>query len=118
MNKIMNYYSIEAENELNKLMGIKEQLSSCINLNDDGNLINNINEEIKLLNIENNLLSVVQSDFQADSTMAGAIANNDAEFILSADSDLAALLGYKCLSIEKFVFVDRSKNKDIKDIEI
>jgi hypothetical protein len=70
------------------------------------------------MNYGNDVLEVIQSEFQADSTMAGAIVHNDAEMVLTADSDLAALVGNKCVGIKKFTFVDRSKNKLVKDLEI
>jgi hypothetical protein len=82
------------------------------------NVFTSIQDELSLLNYDNNLLSVVQADFQADSTMAGSLVCNDAEMVLTADSDLAALLGDKCVGVKKFIYVDRAKNKQVKGLEV
>jgi hypothetical protein len=78
----------------------------------------NIKEEIEKLTEYKDLISVLQSEFQADSTLASLINTGDADIILSADSDLAALLGSRCVAIKKFKFGTRSKDHNIKDIEI
>jgi hypothetical protein len=63
-------------------------------------------------------MTVVQSVFQADSTLAASINHNNAEIIFSADSDLAALLGDKCVAIKKYSFIDKARIKIVKDIEL
>jgi hypothetical protein len=57
------------------------------------------------------VLEVVQAEFQADSVLAGALDSHDADLVLSADSDLAALVGCKCFGIKAFKFVDRNRSK-------
>jgi hypothetical protein len=78
---------------------------------------NNKQEMIKAA-IDPSILSVVQSEFQADSTLAGAINSNDADILLSTDSDLAALLGRRCISIKSFVYQNRYKVKVLKELDI
>jgi hypothetical protein len=77
-----------------------------------------IKQEIKKLNMDQNMLSAVQAEFQADSVLAWAVLNNEADIILSADSDLAALLGGRCVSIKNFKFNDRAKVKSLQCMEI
>jgi hypothetical protein len=60
------------------------------------------------------MLTTVQAEFQEDSVLAHAVLNGDADLILSADSDLAALLGGRCVSIKNFTFNDRTKVKSIQ----
>jgi hypothetical protein len=43
---------------------------------------------------------------------------HEADIILSADSDLAALLGEKCVSIKSFKYNDCSKTKTLKGMEV
>jgi hypothetical protein len=60
----------------------------------------------------------VQAEFQADSILAGCIEDHSADLFFSSDSDLAVLLGEKCISIKTFSFNDRYKVKTIKDFEL
>jgi hypothetical protein len=75
-------------------------------------------EEIKQLNMDPAVLTAVQAEFQADSVLAGAVVKSEADIILSADSDLAALLGDKCISIKNYKFTDRTKTKTLKGMEL
>jgi hypothetical protein len=85
---------------------------------DVGNIgFNAIREEVNKANVSDVLITVIQSEFQADSTLAASNNNNESEMILSADSDLAALLGAKCISIKSFTFWDCFK-KTLKDLDI
>jgi hypothetical protein len=75
-------------------------------------------EELNKLNVESNILSVIQADFQVDSTMAGSILSKDVELVLLAESDLATLLGSRCLAIERFGLLDRNWNEVLKELEL
>jgi hypothetical protein len=77
-----------------------------------------IKHEINKLDMDRSMLSAVQAEFQADSVLAWAVLNGEADIILSADSDLAASLGGRCLSIKNFKFNDRSKVKTLQNMEI
>jgi hypothetical protein len=78
---------------------------------------NNIKEVILKTNMDHSLLHAVQSEFQADSTLAWAINNHKADILLSCDSDLAALLGHRCVSIKIFTCQGRYINKILKYID-
>jgi hypothetical protein len=64
-----------------------------------------IQEEISKIENIGDRITVVQAEYQADSILAGAIENRTADMVLSADSDMAVLLGEKCFSIKKFVLM-------------
>jgi hypothetical protein len=72
---------------------------------------------VKLGDTCGNLL-VVQAEFQADLVLAWSILNNKADILLSLDSDLAALLGHRCISIKKFSFNNWHYVKTLKDTDI
>jgi hypothetical protein len=65
-----------------------------------------INDAIKKFDYSFTQITVVQAEFQADSLLAGSLNNKDADLVLSADSDLAALVGPKCFGIKSFRFID------------
>jgi rRNA-processing protein FCF1 len=69
-----------------------------------------IQEEVSKLSIKDKI-QVVQAEFKADSVLASAIENHDADIILSSDSDLAALLGKKCVSIKNSVSMTVPRSK-------
>jgi hypothetical protein len=77
-----------------------------------------ISEEIEKSKMDTNLISVIQSEFQADATLAGSVNLGEADIVISADSDLAVLLGDGRLSIKKIYFNDQSKTKVLKDFEL
>jgi hypothetical protein len=76
-------------------------------------------EEMSKLEIKEGYFSVMQAHFQADSVLACSILSGQAIILLlSADSNLACLLGHKCLSIKKYCFNDRSKQKTVHDMDL
>jgi hypothetical protein len=77
-----------------------------------------LSDSITKLKLNVNQLSVVQAEFQADSVLAGSLFNHDADLVLTADSDMAALVGGNCYGIKSFKFIDRSRTRSLKDIEI
>jgi hypothetical protein len=77
-----------------------------------------IQEEISKMVDMTGKLTVVQAEFQADSILAGCIENHTAVLVLLSDSDLAVLLGSKCISFKDFSYNDRYKLKTMKDMEI
>jgi hypothetical protein len=89
---------------------------SSIDVGDD--VYKKILDAINALKLRPGTMYAIQSEFQADSTLAAAINHNNAEIVLFADSDLAALLGDNCIAIKKYTFIDKSRMKSLKDIEI
>jgi hypothetical protein len=77
---------------------------------------NKITELINNLNNKN--INVIQAKFQADSVLAASLLNHKSDIGFSADSDLAALLGERCISVQKFTFNDRHKKKTLKDLKL
>jgi hypothetical protein len=56
--------------------------------------------------------------FQADAVMASNIINNKSEILLTSDSDQAAILGPKCISIKNFKIKETIDQTIIENIEI
>jgi hypothetical protein len=98
---------------VNKLQGTLKRS----NINVGEKTFNKIKEEIKKINLDQSLLYAIQSEFQADSTLAWAINTQEADMLLSTDSDLAALLGHRCVAIKNFTYQDQNKVKVLKDLD-
>jgi hypothetical protein len=81
-------------------------------------LFSEITDEVNKLPFDVSQIAVIQSEFQADSSLAASITNGNSELVLTVDSDLAALVGVRCLGIKRFKFIDRNKTRSVHDIEL
>jgi hypothetical protein len=79
------------------------------NINVGADLFCQITDGIAKLKMCPSVLVVVQAEFQADSVLAGSLNSQDADLVVSADSDLAALVGCNCYGIKSYKFVDRRR---------
>jgi hypothetical protein len=101
----------------NKITGLQNKLKRT-GIDVGAQMFSDITDEVNKLPYNISQIAVIQSEFQADSTLAASIVNGHSELVLTADTDLAVLVGERCLGIKNFKFLGRNKNKTIKDIEI
>lgn len=89
------------------------------------NFYTNIKHEISLLTPQElgnkgARIDVIQSEFQAHSTIAHRCFYRLSEIVFTADSDLAALCGCQCVAIKDFTFKENynRSNSLVKDVKI
>jgi hypothetical protein len=65
-------------------------------------------------------IDIIQSEFQADSTVAHRCFRRISNIVFTSDSDLAALCGCQCVVVKEFTFKENCSrnNRSVKDIKI
>jgi hypothetical protein len=115
---------IEQQQLIKKIKSLENVLQNSMSDVGD-NFYTNIKHEISLLTL-NELgsagarIEVIQSEFQADSTIAHRCFHRISEIVFTSDSNLAALCGCQCVAIKEFNFKENynRNNSLVKDIKI
>ena len=117
----------ELEKQINILKQKTDRIRNAmaktdVNVGDD--LYKSLQEEIKLLTSQekgsrNGKIVVLQSEFQADSTIASRMNHQENDIVLCSDSDMCVLTGEDCLCIKAYKFKDKGfEGSNICDIDI
>jgi 5'-3' exonuclease len=107
---------LEEESAIKKKIRTLEQFLKHCTIDVGEKLFNSFKASLrKLTTIKN--IKCCQAVFQADTVMAGRVVSGATDIILTSDSDQAALLGNKCISIKKFKYKP-GRNPKIESLDV